>query len=166
MSTSSNPYAKQLGNRDALEVLNQTPSRLQALVEKLGPERMKESYAPGKWSLNMVLCHLADCELAFGYRWRQVVAQSHHTVQPFDQESWATNYATLDPKAALASFCSNRAWSMNWIKSLNPNAFSKKVSHPERGELTLQTLLELTAGHDLNHLGQFEQVASAAKAGR
>ncbi len=64
-----------------MEVLAETPEQLKSLVETLGPARMKESYAPGKWTLNTVLCHLADCELTFGYRWRQVVAQPHHTVQ-------------------------------------------------------------------------------------
>jgi hypothetical protein len=164
MATATNPYAKYLAGRDALEVLSETPGRLQALTQTLGPARMKESYAPGKWALNTVVCHLADCELTFGYRWRQVVAQAHHIIQPFDQDAWAANYGGLDPAAALTAFCSNRAWNLGWLKSLKPEAFDKVVTHPERGALTLRTLLQITAGHDLNHLGQFEQVV-AAKAG-
>jgi len=158
MATLSNPYAQHLAGRDALEVLSETPERLQSLVDGLGPLRMKESYAPGKWTLNAVLCHLADCELTFGYRWRQVVAQPHHIIQPFDQDAWSTNYAGLDAKLALGSFCANRLWSVNWLRSLTPEALAKPVSHPERGELTLHTLLQMTAGHDLNHLAQFEKV--------
>jgi DinB superfamily len=164
MATATNPYAKYLAGRDALEVLSETPRRLQSLIQTLGPARMKESYAPGKWSLNTVVCHLADCELAFGYRWRQVVAQPHHIIQPFDQDVWAAHYAGLDPTAALTALCSNRLWNLGWLKSLKPEAFDKAVTHPALGELTLDTLLQITAGHDLNHLGQFEQVA-AAKAG-
>ena len=164
MATETNPYAKYLAGRDALEVLSETPLRLKALVETLGPDRMNQSYAPGKWTLNIVLCHLADCELAFSYRWRQVVAQPHHLIQTFDQDAWAANYSGLDARAALDSFCSNRAWNIGWLKSLKQEAFDKPATHPERGELTLHKLLQLTAGHDLNHLGQFEQVV-AAKAG-
>jgi len=164
MATAVNPYAKYLGDRDPLDVLSETPARLQALIEALGPQRMKESYAPGKWPLNTVVCHLADSELAFGYRWRQVVAQPHHIIQPFDQDIWAAHYSSLDPKAALAAFCANRAWSVAWLKSLTAADLAKPVSHPALGELTLHKLLEITAGHDLNHLGQFEQVV-AAKAG-
>ena len=67
-------------------------------------------------------------------------------------------------RAALAAFCSNRIWSVNWLKSLTPDQLAKALSHPERGELTLCQLLEVTAGHDLNHLRQFKQVV-AAKAG-
>jgi len=160
MATPSNPYAQHLAGRDALEVLIETPGRLQGLVAKIGPARMKESYAPGKWSLNNVLCHLADCEFAFGYRWRQAAAQPHHIVQPFDQDAWSAHYAEIDPKLALVAFCANRALSVNWLKSLPPMTLAKPVSHPERGELTLHKLLQMTAGHDLNHLAQFEKVAA------
>ena len=154
----NNPYAQHLAGRDALEVLSETPARLKALVDALGPDGMMQSYAPGKWTLNTVLCHLADCELTFGYRWRQVVAQPHHIIQPFDQDAWATHYNGLDPKVALAAFCANREWSVSWLKTLTPVALAKPVSHPERGELTLHKLLQMTAGHDLNHLAQFEKV--------
>jgi hypothetical protein len=164
MPAAANPYAKHLTGREALTVLAETPARLKALVEVLGPARMKESYAPGKWPLNTVVCHLADCELAFGYRWRQVVAQPHHLVQPFDQDAWATNYSGLDAQAALAAFCANRVWNVVWLTSLTPEQLAKTLSHPERGELTLRGLLEISAGHDLNHLAQFEQVV-ATKAG-
>jgi hypothetical protein len=162
MATATNPYAKYLAGRDALEVLSETPARLQSFVETLGPVRMNESYAPGKWTLNAVLCHLADCEFAFGYRWRQAAAQPHHVIQPFDQDAWAVNYAGLDWHAALASFCSGRVWNTGWLKALKPEVFDKPVTHPERGELTLRTLLEIAAGHDLNHLAQFERVSAKA----
>jgi hypothetical protein len=165
MAAPAIPYAQHLAGRDALEVLSQTAERLQSLVETLGPVRMKESHAPGKWPLNTVLCHLADCELAFGYRWRQVIAQPHHVIQVFDQDAWATHYSELDPKAALAAFCANRQWSLNWLRSLAAESLRKATTHPEWGEVTLQHLLQITAGHDLNHLAQFEKVAAAAKAG-
>jgi hypothetical protein len=161
MAAATIPYAKYLAGREALEVLSATPARLKELVDTLGPARLNESYAPGKWTLNIVLCHLADCELAFSYRWRQVVAQPHHAVQTFDQDAWAANYRALDPQVALAAFCANRLWSVNWLKSLTADQLAKTLSHPELGELTLHQILQVTAGHDLNHLGQFEQVVAA-----
>jgi hypothetical protein len=165
VATASNPYAKHLADRDPIDVLTGTPARLQSLVEALGPARMQEPYAPGKWTLNMMICHLADCELAFGYRWRQVVAQTAHVIQPFDQDAWSAHYEELDAQAALQAFVANRSWNLNWLKSLEAETFDKAASHPERGELTLHTLLQITAGHDLNHLRQFEEVV-AAKAGQ
>jgi hypothetical protein len=101
---------------------------------------------------------LADCELTFGYRWRQTAAQEHHIIQPFDQDAWGRPYAELDAKLALESFRANRAWNLSWLKLLTPAQLEKAVTHPERGELTLHTLMKIAAGHDLNHLAQFEKV--------
>lgn len=39
------------------------------------------------------------------------------------------------------------------------DAFSKRVTHPERGEMTFQTLIETMAGHDINHQRQIESLA-------
>jgi hypothetical protein len=30
--------------------------------------------------------------------------------------------------------------------------------HPERGEESVERILQMLAGHDLNHLGQLEQI--------
>jgi len=162
MAAATHAYAEFLAGRDAFEVLSETPGRLQSLVETLGPAGMKQSYAPGKWTLNAVICHLADCELAFGYRWRQIASQEHHIIQPFDQDAWAAPYAELDAKLALASFSANRAWNLSCLKLLTPSQLEKGVTHPERGELTMHTLVKIAAGHDLNHLGQFKKVATQA----
>jgi uncharacterized damage-inducible protein DinB len=145
-----------------MTVLKATPKRLQELAQQLGPAGLERSWAPGKWSARKVLCHLADCEIAFGYRWRQVVAQPHHLIQPFDQDDWAAGYDSLGAEEALASFSALRRWSLAWLATLPPAAFSKPLTHPERGELTLRDLLALTAGHDRNHLGQLEQAAKAS----
>ena len=100
------------------------------------------------------MCHLADCELVFSYRIRQTLAQDHHVIQPFDQEIWAANYAGYDPQAAMMTFSCVRQWNLMLLRSIPPEAMSKPVLHPERGEMTFRELIETMAGHDLNHLAQ------------
>ena len=160
MSRTVNPYADYLGDRDALTVLARTPARLTERVEEIGSSGLKQSYAPGKWTGEVLLCHLADCELAFGNRWRQVLADPSIVIQPFDQDLWAKQYPSLDKSAALAVFLALRSWNLAWLKTLTAKAFATEVIHPERGKVTLQLLLEITAGHDLNHLGHFDLLAA------
>jgi hypothetical protein len=155
-----NPYAAHLGNRDALEVIAATPQQLQSLVDALGPERIEQAPAPGKWSAREVLCHLADGEIVFAFRLRQTLAEDHHVIQPFDQDSWASHYRSYDVHAALAVFSAVRQWNLALIRNASPQALSKKVTHPERGEMTFQTLIETMAGHSLGHLRQIERIAS------
>lgn len=154
-----NPYASFLEGRDPVKVVADTPAKLEELAAGLGPEGLRRSLVPGKWTSREILCHLADCEIAFGFRLRQALAEDHHVVQPFDQDQWAKHYAGYDVRQALAMFSSARQWNVALIRSLPPEAFCKPLGHPERGEMTFQVLVETMAGHDLNHLRQLETIA-------
>jgi DinB superfamily len=160
MSKTANPYAAYLGDRDALTVLAETPAHLTERVQAIGPSGLQESYAPGKWTGETLLAHLADCEIAFGNRWRQAFADPTIVVQPFDQDLWAKQYPLLDKSAAFDIFIALRRWNVAWLKSLPAEAFAIEVTHPERGLVSLQTLLNITAGHDLNHMQHFDLLAA------
>jgi len=155
-----NPYAVHLGERNPLEVIAATPERLQFLLDAIGPERASQPWGPGKWSSREILCHLADAELVFAFRLRQTLAEPHHVIQPFDQDRWASQYGAFDAASALAVFSSVRRWNVTLIRAAGPAGLSRKVTHPERGEMTFQTIVETMAGHDLNHVKQIEAVAA------
>ena len=157
-----NPYARFVEGRDPRAVIAETAAKLAAVAEQLGPANLNTSPAPGKWSPREVLCHLADTELAFAFRLRQTLAEPHHVVQPFDQDQWAKPYAAIPAEAALAAFTAVRAWNLVLLGTVPAEAYSKPVSHPERGAMTFGTLVETMAGHDLNHLRQLEALARQA----
>ncbi len=66
-----NPYASHLGNNDPLGIIETTSQKLQTLIDEIGPQRIDEPRAPGKWSAKEIVSHLADCELTFAFRLRQ-----------------------------------------------------------------------------------------------
>jgi len=85
-------------------------------------------------------------------------------LQPFDQEKWATYYAAMAAKDALAAFTALRTWNLKLIEKALPDSESKPVTHPERGSMTFKTIVETMAGHDLNHLGQLARIAKPSQA--
>src|SRR5580658_105290 len=95
-----NPYASHMGDKTPLDVISDTPRRLAQLVDTIGPERLEIPPAPGKWSVRDILSHLADGEIAFGFRLRQTLAEDHHLIQPFDQDLWAKGYSSCDARLA------------------------------------------------------------------
>jgi len=159
-----NPYAVFIGANAPLEVISETPRRLAQLAETLGPARMEQPPAPGKWSAREILCHLADCEVVFAFRLRQTLAQDHHVVDPFDQDVWAKSYRSYDARTALNVLSALRAWNLALIQSVKPEDLSRPVTHPERGTMTFQTLVETMAGHDRNHIKQVEAIAGQSAA--
>jgi hypothetical protein len=155
-----NPYAKFLDGRQLDVILSATSHEIANKLQMIGPDKSSEPPAPGKWSPAEIVCHLADCEIAFAFRLRQTLAEDHHILQPFDQDKWATPYKGIAAKDALAAFTAIRNWNLKLIAKALPDSASKPVTHPERGTMTFQTIVETMAGHDLNHLAQLRQIAS------
>jgi uncharacterized damage-inducible protein DinB len=156
-----NPYALHLEGRDPFAVIAETPQQLAQLVRTAEAAALDRAPVPGKWSIRQVLIHLADCELVFAFRLRQATAAQHHTIQPFDQDRWAEHYDAYDALTALETFTAARRWNILFLSSLSQDDFAKSVTHPERGTMTLQTIVETMAGHDINHRKQIERVSAA-----
>jgi len=152
---SVNPYAYAVAGRDPALVIAETPERLAKVLAGMTAEEVDAAPAPGKWSLREVLVHLADCELAFGFRLRQ--AYSGQTLlQPFDQDAWARSYGVYSAAQAMETFTVLRTWNVAFVGGLTEADKLLPAVHPERGEMVLWTIVETIAGHDLHHLMKLE----------
>lgn len=156
--TTTHPYAELLGNRDPLDVLLETEERIPAIAKALGPEGLNRTYAPGKWTAAQVLAHLADSEIAFGFRVRQIIAEPELPIQTFDQDRWAQRYAQMDGLEAAQTFQALRAWNLSLFRLLGAEDLTKTANHPERGPEKADTVIRIIAGHTLNHLAQLEKI--------
>jgi len=154
-----NPYAGFLDGRPLETILRATPAVIAGLLERIGQRKAMTRPASGKWSAAEIVCHLADCDLAFGFRLRQTLAEESYVIQPFDQERWSAVYEGIGAEDALAVFQALRTWNLRLLSVALPAAAEKVVTHPERGTMTFQTIVETMAGHDLNHLGQLRRLA-------
>ena len=147
-----------LGARNPVESLPETAARVEALARTLGEAGLARPWGPGKWTGKQILAHLADAEVGVGFRIRQVLAEDHHRIQPFDESAWARRYQDVDHETALASFQALRRWNLALLRRLGPQDLAREAFHPERGPETLDTIVRLLAGHDLNHLAQLERI--------
>jgi uncharacterized damage-inducible protein DinB len=156
-----NPYDKFLDGRPVETILADTPNKVAEYLEVIGHDKSATEPAPGKWSAAEIVSHLADCELVFGFRLRQTLAEDDPTIQPFDQDkwAWAEQYSHIPAKLALEVFGALRKWNLQMIKTALPAAANRKMTHPERGTMTFLNVVETMAGHDLNHLGQLHKLA-------
>jgi len=154
-----NPYDSFLDGRPVDAILASTADAIADCLRAIGPNRVDTPPAPGKWSAAEIVCHLADCDLVFGFRLRQTLAEDGPTIQPFDQDKLAANYSRIPAADALAAFSALRNWNLRMIRDALPGAAARSMTHPERGTMTFQTVVETMAGHDLNHLGQMRRIA-------
>jgi len=149
-----------LGDRDPLLSLRESAQRIEAAARRLGPAGLDRSSAPGKWTGRQILAHLADAEIGVGFRLRQALAEDNHTIQPFDEGAWARRYADVDAEAALRSFLALREWNLANLTRLTAAELAREAYHPERGPETIDVMIRMLAGHDLNHVAQLEKIGS------
>jgi len=150
---SVNPYAYAAEGHDPLKVMAETAAKLEALLASKTTEQVEARPAPGKWNTREILAHLADCEIAFSFRLRQARAGAGE-IQPFDQDAWARTYAVYPAELAVKTFAVLRAWNMAFLSSLTEEEKRLPAHHPERGAMTLWTIVETMAGHDRHHLAK------------
>lgn len=136
------------------------PARLAAAVRRVSPAQAAFRPAPGKWSIKEIVRHLADVELAYGFRYRMMLAQETPPLQPFDQDLWATNlvYQRADLPSALATFGAVRAENVALARRVGRGAWSRQGQHPQYGTVSVQQMLDHLVHHDANHLGQILRI--------
>jgi DinB superfamily len=154
-----NPYAEDLGSRDPLEALADTPQKIRTLVASWAADRWERSYAPGKWSARRVLIHLAQTELALTTRVRFAASQDGYVAQAFNQDAWLAVDDHADGPTALDAYVALRRLNVAMFKGLSAVQRQHTFTHPEYGQLTPDWVAAQLAGHDIHHLKQLERIA-------
>jgi DinB family protein len=151
--------------QDALKVQRATFAKLKKATRGLTPKHLKWKPEPGKWSIAEILAHLADVEIVISWRLRSVVGSSGTTIQPFDQDVWASlfQYTKRDAKQSIEVFRVLRENNLMMLKALPREIWENYGMHLERGKETVSRMTRMLAGHDLNHLGQIERITSQLK---
>ena len=153
-----NPYAPDLGDRDPVASLAETPDRYAALVRQWTPELFERPYAPGKWTARQVFVHLAQAELMVQPRIRLALTSANYVVQPFEQDEVLALEREVDANTALEMYTSLRRFALPLFQSLTPGQLAVTCTHPQMGTLDVRWFLVMLAGHELRHLRQLEQL--------
>jgi hypothetical protein len=152
--------AARVGEQDPLAVLEESGARLAALLAGRAAAEMQRLEAPGRWSVTAVLEHLADAELVFAYRLRQVLTLDAPRLESFDQDRWAERgrYVDGDAHDALAVFVALRRRNLGLWRTLTDADWARVGVHGDRGPETLRSLVRIIAGHDLAHVAQVARI--------
>jgi len=155
-----NPYGAALGDMDVMRALADTPERLRSLAERMTPDQYAQSYAPSKWTAGQLFLHLAQTELAFNMRVRMAITTEAYVVQPFDQDAWMAREPMVSGIDAFRGYYAMRQFNMPLYRSLTPAERRRPLTHPERGPMLVEWILETLAGHERHHLKHVETIAA------
>jgi len=152
--------------QDAIKVQRATAGKLKKLTRGLTAKQLKWRPEPAKWSIAEIVAHLADTEIAAGWRMRSVIGENGVTTQPFDQDAWASvfQYRDRDARRSVEVFRVLREYNLAMLKEIPRETWDNYGMHLERGKETVAHMARMFAGHDTNHVLQIERIVKQLKA--
>lgn len=156
-----------VGSADPLAILAETVDALRGLIGAGPRSSLDRTERPGGWSVTGVLEHLADAELVFGYRLRQILTLDRPALESFDQDRWAAlgAYNEGDATGALETFAMLRGRHLRLWNSISGSTWDRVGVHGDRGEESLRDMVRIIAGHDLAHRAQIARILALESGG-
>src|ERR1700674_3940051 len=116
-----------------LEAAEKSPKEIAAAVSGLSEKVLRYKPSPEKWCVLEVLGHLADVEIIYGYRLRQMLADTKPVLAPLDQDVWTRNLNYLDspPSELVAFYGLGRHHNLRLLLSLKLSPRPKAAVYPE-----------------------------------
>jgi DinB family protein len=151
-----------------LEAAEKSPKQIAAAISGLPEKTLRYKSSPDKWCILEILGHLADMEVLYAYRLRQMLADKNPVIAPIDQDAWAKHlgYIESSPAELVALYGLNRHANLQLLRRLKPGDLEKTAHHPERKcNVTVAEYVQMMSIHGPNHLAQIERLKKEA-AGR
>ena len=148
-----------------VSAFEQAYDKLIAKANALSPEELR--FVPtvkDAWSSNDHLVHLLDADCNLVMRLRGAVAEPGKPIPAWDPEAWRlkNNYSLTDGLFCLDLAVALRKVIAESLKTLDEEVRVKAwILHPERGELSLEAVLKIYAGHPDFHLKYLERNSEA-----
>lgn len=154
-----------VGSRNPVELQTAAPKKVERLLKGVPASRLRKRPAPGKWSIAEIVAHLADVEIVVGYRVRMTLGAPGTPIQAFNQDDWVTagHYDRRDPRKSVEQYRAFREANLALLKLLAPEQWKHHGLHAERGAESIETIVRMIAGHDLNHIQQIEAILSGTR---
>jgi hypothetical protein len=138
-----------------LQVLRQTPGLLRGVMNMATPAQLDWRPPADRWSISMVLAHLAEVETrGFQSRFTAMLSSPDAVLPAYDQMAQFRARTEFDPHAEIARFQAARADTLAMLEHLPDGAGERSGRHEELGPITVAQLLNEFAFHDLGHVRQ------------
>jgi hypothetical protein len=138
-----------------LRILRQTPGILRNLLSLAAREQLDWRPSSERWSITMVLAHLAEVEIqGFRNRFQAMLDADRPLLASYNQLALFQQQAQFDPYGEMARFEEERGETLALLQGMPDGAGERSGQHEELGSITIAQLLNEFAFHDLGHIRQ------------
>src|SRR6185437_10176114 len=144
--------------RNTFEVLTTTPVRARDMLADFPTELADQEPEPAEWPVALILGHLFDVDIVYGFRWRLVLTEDYPSYPGYDEQLWAPLprlplWQTIDAWTGL------RAANVAMLRSVPAGDWQRMGCHGEQDAETLEVMIRKVVGHDLAHVNQLYRTA-------
>jgi hypothetical protein len=148
-----------------VEAAEASPKNVAMATSGLPDKVLRYKPSADKWCILEVLGHLADIEIVYAYRIRQMLADQNPVIAPMDQNAWAHKLGYMQSNAPelIAAYGLNRHGNIQLLRRVRLEDLAKSAFHPElKREMSLSEIVEKMGSHGEEHLVQIEKLKQAA----
>jgi uncharacterized damage-inducible protein DinB len=139
--------------RAAIDAIAAAPARLRTAVRDLADSQLDTPYRPGGWTVRQLVHHVADSHMNAYTRFRLALTEENPTIKPYDEAAWADlpdmRAMSVDVSLDLLDRLHERMVFM--LRAIPAASFSRPLTHPENGPMTIDALLNVYAWHGRHH---------------
>jgi hypothetical protein len=142
-----------------IRTIADTPKNLGDALTGMTEKQIDTPYREGGWTVRQVVHHLPDSHMNAYIRMKLAITADAPAVTAYDEDAWAKLPDSRMPIAPSVTMLT--ALHERWVKvmeSMKPNDFTRTVTHPEHGPITVDFLLALYSWHGPHHVGHVKLV--------
>jgi uncharacterized damage-inducible protein DinB len=145
-------YVKQVEESDLLQALRISGHRALELVHSIPKDKIDFRYAPAKWTIRELLCHMIDAERIFAYRALRFARNDKTPLAGFEENDYApqANASGRSLERITAEMAHLRSSTIDLFEGFTPEMLTRKGTS-NNNELSVVALGFIIAGHETHH---------------
>jgi uncharacterized damage-inducible protein DinB len=145
-------YVMQVHDQDMLQAMADSGKKMIALLKSIPEDKGEYRYAPGKWSIKELVCHMLDAERIFAYRALRFARNDKTELPGFEENDYAPEAnAHSRTLAQLITEAENlRKTTLDLFVSFTP-AMLQRTGKANKNEVSVVNLGYIVSGHETHH---------------
>jgi hypothetical protein len=136
-----------------IDTIAAMPRVMRAAVHGLTDAQLDTPYREGGWTVRQVVHHVPDSHANAYIRFRLALTENEPTIKVYNEALWAelpdARSAPVAPSLTLLDGLHAR-W-VPLLREMSDQQYGRMLVHPERGRLSLGTMLRLYEWHCRHH---------------
>ena len=141
-------------NRALIELFDAGADIPARAIAGLSQAELNAFPVPGTWSIQQIIVHLWESDLAASHRMRRIIAEETPLLIAYDETACAKAlfYEQEDIARVCRLFDDNRRMTADLLRRLPDAAFSRVGIHNQRGKVSLADMVQIYVDHIRGHM--------------